>query len=376
MRTEFCRKVGIDVPIFAFTHCRDVAVAVSQAGGLGCLGTAFMNAAELKEHLDWMDERVGDRIYGIDLLFNTRDTSAGRKLTAEQVDQEVWAMIPSDHREFVEKLLRDHGVPKWPENDPPSLGPMAYEMTLPIFEEALRHSKCRVLVSALGTPPADVVRRCHDAGWVVGALSGTPKHALQHKKAGLDFVIANGTEGGGHTGAIGSIVLWPAIVDAVAPLPVLAAGGVGNGRQLMAALAMGVHGVWTGSLWLTVEEAHTQPAQKERYLNAGIDDTVLSRSWSGKNARFLRNEWTQAWEGQDSPGVLPNPAQWLLTADARRRTERYGQVGRTQEVAFSGAGQVIGQLNHVESCRDVILRLTTEFADAFERLAALVAQDE
>jgi NAD(P)H-dependent flavin oxidoreductase YrpB (nitropropane dioxygenase family) len=372
MYTDLCRQASIDVPVFAFTHSRRVAVEVSKAGGMGCLGTAFMTAHELKDELDWMDERVGDKPYGISIMFNPRRPGKGTELTIEQVDDEVWSSIPDRHRRFTEKLLSDHCVPEWPERDKaPSLGSMVYEMSVPVFEEALRHRKCKVLVSALGTPPADIVDKAHAAGWLVGAMSGTRKHALKHKAAGLDFVVANGSEGGGHIGAVGSIVLWPALVDAVAPLPVLAAGGVGNGRQLLAALAIGAQGVWTGTLWVTVEEAGSQPKQKQRYLDADIDDTVITRAWSGKTARFLRNRWTDAWVGPESPGVLPNPAQWLLTADARRRVERFGEVGDVQEIGFSAAGQVIGLINEVETCRDVVSRLKQEYADAFGQLARL-----
>jgi NAD(P)H-dependent flavin oxidoreductase YrpB (nitropropane dioxygenase family) len=374
MYTEICAKTGIEFPIFAFTHCRDVVVEVSKAGGLGCLGTAYMNLDELKETLNWIDRRIGDKPYGVDLIFmpQSRQPGKGEKLTIEEADQRVWRTIPAKHRQFAEKLLDEHGIPKWPDDTPPSLGSVAQEMAIPFTEESLRHPKCKVFVSAMDTPPAEVVEACHKAGRLVGALTGAKKHALRHKTAGLDFIIANGYEGGGHTGAIGSIVLWPALVDAVAPMPVLAAGGIGNGRQMLAAMATGAQGVWTGSLWLTVSEAQTQPKEKQRLLEAGIEDTVISRSWSGKTARLLRNKWTDAWEGPNSPDTLSNPAQWLLTADARRRLERYGETDKAQDIAFSPAGQVIGQINEVETCRAVISRLVHEYLDAFERLSGLM----
>ncbi len=371
MYTELCKKVGIDVPIFAFTHCRDVAVEVSKAGGLGCLGSAFMMLDEFRENLNAMDKAVGDRPYGVDLVFNPRRPGKGEGLSIEQVDDLVWKDIPQQHREFAEKLMKEHGVPEWPEkDDKPSLGGMAYEVAMVLTEEALRHPKCKVFVSAMGTPPPEMVDMVHAQGRMVGALTGSPKHALQHKAAGLDFIIANGWEGGGHVGAISSIVLWPNLVDVVAPLPVLAAGGIGNGRQVLAALATGAQGVWTGSLWLCVQEALTPPKLKDRLLGADLGDTVVSKSWSGKTARYLRNEWTDAWEGPDSPGPLPSPQQWLLTTDARRRTERYAEQGKVVDVAFAGAGQVIGQIKEVESTRDVMARLMSEYADAFERVAA------
>ncbi|MGI9201067.1 MAG: NAD(P)H-dependent flavin oxidoreductase, partial [Woeseiaceae bacterium] len=226
--------------------------------------------------------------------------------------------------------------------------------------------KCRVIVNALGTPPTDIVDMVHDSGRLIGALCGKVKQAVAHKEAGLDFVVAQGGEGGGHTGEIGSIVLWPQIVDAIAPLPMLAAGGVGNGRQMLAAMSTGAAGVWTGSLWLTVEEASAQPAQKESYLKATSEDTVRSRAWTGKPARLIKNNWTKAWDAEDSPQALGMPMQFMVSADARRRTEMYAGVEQTQDVAMNPVGQVIGQLNQVESCRDVIYRLLEEYVDALD----------
>lgn len=378
MQTEICKQLGIDFPIFAFTHCRDVAAEVSKAGGLGCLGAAYLTLDEFKRDLDWMDAHVGDKPYGVDLIFMpaVRQPGAGKQLTIEQVDDLAWKTIPDTHREFVEKLLKDHQVPAWPDaNDRPSLGSVAAEVAIPMAEEALKHPNCKVFVSAMDTPPADIIEKCHKAGRLVGALTGSRKHAIRHKEAGLDFIIANGYEGGGHTGAVGSIVLWPELVDAVAPMPVLAAGGIGNGRQMLAALATGAQGVWTGSLWLTVAEAQTQPKEKQRLLNATVEDTVISRSWSGKTARLLRNKWTDAWAGPESPGTLPNPAQWLLTTDARRRLERYGEIGNAQDIAFSPAGQVIGQINQIETSRGVVSRLVQEYVESLERLHALMPTD-
>lgn len=375
MQTQICKQLGIDFPIFAFTHCRDVAAEVSKAGGLGCLGTAYMKLDEFKRDLDWMDAQVGDKPYGVDLIFMppARQPGAGKTLSIEEVDAAVWEAIPERHRQFVDGLLKEHKVPEWPDpNDPPSLGSVAAEIAVQMAEEALRHPKCRVIVSAMDTPPADIIDKCHQSGRLVGALTGAKKHALRHKQAGLDFIVANGYEGGGHTGAVGSIVLWPELVDVVAPMPVLAAGGIGNGRQMLAALATGAQGVWTGSLWLTVAEAQTQPKEKQCLLDATIEDTVISRSWSGKTARLLKNKWTDAWAGPESPGTLPNPAQWLLTTDARRRLEKFGEVGDAQKIAFSPAGQVIGQINEVETSRGVVLRLVEEYVDAFERLQALM----
>src|SRR5690606_19875414 len=220
---------------------------------------------------------------------------------------------------------------------------------------ALRHEKVRLIANALGTPPDDVIERVHQSGRLIAALCGSPKQALAHKKAGVDIIIAQGTEGGGHTGEIGSIVLWPQVVEAVAPTPVLAAGGIGSGRQIASALAVGAQGVWTGSIWLTVEEADAPPAQRQSYLAATSKDTVRSRSYTGKPCRMLRNDWTEAWEKPDAPGYLPMPLQGMVTMEAVTRTHRYAD--KAQRVAFNPVGQVVGMMNETRSVRQVIQSL-------------------
>ena len=195
------------------------------------------------------------------------------------------------------------------------------------------------------------------------------KHALKHKAAGLDFVVCQGTEGGGHCGEISSLVLWPQVIDAVGDLPVLAAGGIGNGRQVAAAMAMGAAGAWTGSLWLTVEEADVPPAQMQTYLDATSHDTVRSRSWTGKPCRMLRNDWTDAWQQEDTPAPLPMPLQMMVAFDAVQRGHRYPEAAR--DVNFNPVGQVVGQLNQVERTAQVVQRLIEEYIEACERLNRL-----
>ena len=209
-------------------------------------------------------------------------------------------MIPLRHREFAAKLLADHGVPELPpENRARELLGWTAATAAPQVEVALKHPKVRLIANALGTPPQDVIDQVHKSGRLVAALCGRVHQAVRHAQSGIDIIIAQGTEGGGHTGEIGSLVLWPQVIDAVAPVPVLAAGGIGTGRQIAAALAMGAQGVWTGSLWLTVEEAEAEPAQIESYLRATSEDTVRSRSWTGKPCRMLKNDWTEAWAQPD-----------------------------------------------------------------------------
>jgi NAD(P)H-dependent flavin oxidoreductase YrpB (nitropropane dioxygenase family) len=367
MQTEFCKQLGIEAPIFAFTHCRDVVVAVSKAGGIGVLGAVGFSPAQLKEELDWIDEHIGDHIYGVDTAIPQKYEGMD-KTSPEELVAMLQDAIPEQHRKFAEKMLQDAGVPEWPDNnDEVSLSFSAVQAQA-LVDEALTRPRCRMIVNALGTPPADIIKQVHESGRLIGALAGRLKHGVKHKEAGLDFIICQGSEGGGHAGEVTSMVLWPQMVDAVAPLPVLAAGGIANGRQMLAAMSMGVQGVWLGSRWLNSAEAHAEPAQRESYMSASSEDTVRSTSFTGKTARMLKNEWTEAWEREDTPDALPMPLQGYLTFDAVRRTSRYAGHGDCQKVAFNPIGQVVGQINEVESCRDIMFGLLTEYADAMEHL--------
>jgi NAD(P)H-dependent flavin oxidoreductase YrpB (nitropropane dioxygenase family) len=370
MRTELCERLGIEFPIFAFTHCRDVVAAVSNAGGLGVLGAVGFSAEQLEIELKWIDEHVGDKIYGVDVVIPGKYEGQGEELDSEALEAKLRALIPEQHRKFASSLLEEHGVPELPE------GEKARELlgwtsvtAGPQIETILKHERVRVVANALGTPPSDVIQEIRGSGRLVGALCGSVKHALAHKAAGVDFVIAQGSEGGGHTGDVGSIILWPEVIDAVAPLPVLAAGGIGTGRQVAAALAMGAQGAWTGSLWLTVEEAEAPPAQMESFLKATSRDTVRSRSWTGKPCRMLRNDWTEAWESAETPAPLGMPLQFMVTADAVSRVHRY--AGKAQAVGFNPVGQIVGQMNEVRPVRDVIVSLVEEYLDSVERLDSL-----
>ena len=376
MKTDICKKLGIEYPIFAFTHCRDVVVAVSKAGGIGVLGAVGYSPEQLKEELDWIDQHIGEYPYGVDTVIPQKYEGMDEK-NPEQLLESLQKMIPDGHRKFVEDILSANGVPEAPETNGPKGGLLGWtEATAePQIEEALKHQNVKLIANALGTPPADMIKKIQDKGVLIGALCGKIKQAVAHKEAGLDFIIAQGGEGGGHTGEIGSIVLWPQIVDAVDGLPVLAAGGIGNGRQMAAAMSTGVQGVWCGSLWLAVEEAAAQPAEKDSYLNATSEDTIRSKAWTGKPARMLKNKWTEAWENPENPDPLPMPLQGMITFDAMRRTSMYAGSGNTQEVSFNAAGQVIGQVKQIESVKDVIFRIINEYLDSVERLNELLPKE-
>ena len=370
MRTPVCDMLGIELPIFAFTHCRDVVAAVGKAGGFGVLGAVGFPPDQLEVELKWIDEHIGDRPYGVDIVIPGKYEGMG-EIDPVKLEQQLQAMIPIEHRKFVKKVLADHGVPELPAGEHPvnELLGWTAATAAPQVDTALKHDKVKLIANALGTPPADVIAQIHAKKRFVADLCGSAKHARSHKEAGIDIVIAQGYEGGGHTGEIGSVVLWPEVIDAVAPTPVLAAGGIGTGRQIAAALAMGAQGVWTGSLWLTVQEADVPPAQMDSYLKATSRDTVRSRSFTGKPCRMLRNDWTEAWEAPDSPKPLGMPLQFMVTSEAVSRGHRYAD--KAKDVMFNPIGQIVGQLNDVRTVKDVIYGLVDEYMESVERLQRL-----
>lgn len=280
-------------------------------------------------------------------------------------------MVPQGHLDFAKQVLADHGVPELPPEESNSMRLLGWTQATatPQIEAALQHPKVRLIANALGTPPPEVIDHIHEAGLLVAALCGSPHQALKHKEAGVDIVIGQGGEGGGHTGDVGSIVLWPQIAKAIAPTPMLAAGGVGSGQQIAAALAMGAQGVWAGSLWLTVEEADLPPAQKQQLLDATSRDTVRSRSFTGKPCRMLRNDWTDAWEDPETPDPLPMPLQYMVSGDCVARSSRYAD--KALDVMFNPTGQVVGQLDRVEKVSVVMQRLVEEYLESVETLNGL-----
>jgi NAD(P)H-dependent flavin oxidoreductase YrpB (nitropropane dioxygenase family) len=381
MRTRVTQRFGIDFPIFAFTHCRDVAAAVTNAGGFGVLGAVAHTPEQLDVDLTWITEQTKGRPFGVDLLIPSKYVGA----ESGGIDPgSLKAMVPDEHREWLEEVLRRYDVPPLPPPaadsereqrgmaglriDPKSMGPL--------IEVAFAH-KVALIASALGTPPAWLVERARAAGIPVAALAGRLDHALAHKEAGVDLIIAQGTEGGGHTGEIATMVLVPQVVDAVAPTPVLAAGGIATGRQMAAALALGAEGVWCGSVWLTTHEAETTPVIREKFLAATSADTRRSRSLTGKPARMLRSAWTDAWDEPDAPATLPMPLQSVLIADAQRRIHRVahrpGSPARPLVTYF--VGQVVGQMNVAMSSRDVVREMVEQCLDTLERLGGLVQEE-
>jgi len=369
VRNHLCERLGIEFPIFAFSHCRDVVAAVSRAGGLGVLGAVSYSPEELETELVWIDEHVGGKPYGVDTVIPAEYVG---KADGDLKKVDLEKLIPEAHRKFVEDLLRKHGVPEIPpgiEATESLLGWSASSGRAHV-EVALRHP-IRLLANALGPPPPDVIETAHKRGLLVAALCGTVPQAMKQKAAGVDIIVASGYEAGGHTGEIGSMVLLPQVVDAVAPTPVLAAGGIGSGRQMAAAMVLGAQGVWTGSLWLTTRESDCVPALIDKMLAATSSDTVRSKCISGKPARQLKTAYTEAWSAPDSPGTLPMPLQYMATASATQRINRYAQTKKPGSADLLGTpvGQVVGQMKEVRAVKDVVQAMVTEYIEAIEGVA-------
>jgi NAD(P)H-dependent flavin oxidoreductase YrpB (nitropropane dioxygenase family) len=378
MRTRAAELLGVEFPICAFSHCRDVVAAVSNAGGFGVLGAVAHSPERLHNELTWIEDQTGGKPYGVDLLLPAKYVGSD---TGGVDAKQARDLFPEEHRAFLDDLLVRYGIPVSIESaDPPrksrrgglNISPKGYE---PLLDVAFSHD-IRLIASALGSPPSDLVDRAHDQDVLVAALAGTTAHARRHAAAGVDLIVAQGTEAGGHTGEVATMVLVPEVVDAVAPTPVLAAGGIARGRQIAAALALGAEGVWCGSVWLTTEEAETLPVVKDKFLAASSSDTVRSRSMTGKPARMLRTAWTDEWDRPDSPAPLGMPLQTALINETQVRINQAAAHpgAKARELATYFVGQVVGSLDRVRPTRAVVLDMVEEFIDTIGRLESLADQ--
>jgi NAD(P)H-dependent flavin oxidoreductase YrpB (nitropropane dioxygenase family) len=364
MLTPLARDLGAEFPIFAFTHCRDVAAAVTKAGGVGVLGALGRTPEHLDMELTWMEEQVGELPYGVDIVIPA--TSLDRDSDDPEIQTRLESMIPAEHRRFVEEFLDRHHIGPLPEAPRPTdrIGNSAAEREL--VDVVLGH-RARILVNALGPMPKEIVDRAHQGGILVGGLVGSPTHAARQRANGVDVIVAQGGEAAGHTGQISTMVLVPQVVDAVRPAPVLAAGGVASGRQIAAALALGAQGVWTGTIWLTVDEADTDPQLKARMLQATSSDTVQTRSMTGKPNRFLRTPWTDAWDEPEAPAPLPWPLQLKLTSPALARINH----ANASTLVGTSVGQSVGMVHAARPAKRVVQELVEEYLEAVEALTAL-----
>jgi NAD(P)H-dependent flavin oxidoreductase YrpB (nitropropane dioxygenase family) len=364
MRTPLTEQFGIETPIFAFSYMPEVVAAVTNAGGMGVLGAVRFSTDELAEALDFIDSQVHGRPYGVDIVMPSK-TVAQAGLDEATLYKTLQDMIPQEHRDFAEKVLADHGIPPLPdgEEEPRDLLGWTDTTARPQVDLALGHN-ISLLANALGTPPEDIVQQAHDAGVQVAALVGRTDQALKQREIGVDIIVAQGTEAGGHTGEVATMVLTPEVVDAVSPAPVLAAGGIASGRQVAAALALGAQGVWTGSVWLNTVEAGQPQALYDKFHRSQATDAVRSRAYTGKPARQLRTPWTDAWDAADTPEPLGMPLQYMLNGPAQHRIRLSGN----EEMLGIPIGQVVGAMRETHTVRQVMDALREGYAAAVASL--------
>jgi NAD(P)H-dependent flavin oxidoreductase YrpB (nitropropane dioxygenase family) len=373
MQKDICETLSIEYPILAFSHCRDVVAAVSNAGGLGVLGAVTYTPESLEIELNWIENETGGKPYGVDLLIPASLEGLENLKPEDLQNIDLKGFLPEEHLNFVEAILNKYQVPKEKEYKHMELN--KFSLPTRLADVAFRHP-IKLIASALGPPPSSLVETAHQKGVLVAALAGTKEHALRQKNSGVDIIIAQGSEAGGHTGEVGTMVLVPEVVEAVSPTPVLAAGGIATGRQMAAAMALGASGVWTGSVWLTTEEAETNPVVKEKMLKATSSDTVRSKSRTGKYARQLKSAWTKEWESAESPGYLPMPLQPLLVQDAIDLIDKAALSGHegAKELANYFVGQVVGLMNSKKTAKQVVREMVEEYVHTIETLGHLIGK--
>lgn len=376
MKTPLCELLGVEFPLFAFSHCRDVVAAVSNAGGFGVLGASRHTPEELELELKWIDEHVHGRPYGVDILMP--ENMVGRD---GSVDVETLrARVPERHKEFVQALLARYGVTL--DLDDPRVAkremPLLPAVSERLMDVAFSHP-IKLIANALGVPPQSMIDRGRALGVPVAALVGAKEHAIRQVQAGVDIIVAEGAEAGGHTGEVSTLVLVPEVIRAIQPIrpvPVLAAGGIVTGRQMAAMMALGAAGAWTGTVWLMTSESEASPLIQQKFAAATSRDTVRSKSRTGKYTRQLRSAWTDAWAGPDSPGPLPMPLQLFLSEPALRRAEHEASRGnrKAEDLVTYYVGQGVGLLDQVKTCRAVVMEFMEEFVEAAAEMGKLTAE--
>ena len=370
MRTGICKTLGCDVPIFAFSHCRDVVVEVTKAGGFGVLGASTVSPEQLEIELKWIDEHVSGKPYGVDVIIpTTYDTEAER-------EGDLDTLIPPEHRAFMDKIMADEGVPPMPPDEVERVrkeivegrGGMTPDGARRLVRTSLAHPQVKMIVSALGAPPPDIVQELKQRGVLLGALCGKAQHAVRQREAGVQCIIAQGTEAGGHTGDIATMVLVPQVVEVCAgEIPVLAAGGITRGSQIAASLALGADGVWTGTIWLGTRESELNPFEKQAVFDTKTENAVRRKARTGKTVRMIKSKLSEAWEQPGAPKYLPTPLQGVLYNQYHARVVR----AERKDLFSFPVGQSVGDVNSETSVRGVMYRLQTEYLEAIERLNAL-----
>ena len=376
MDNALCRMTGAEFPLFAFSHCRDVVVAVSKAGGFGVFGAAAYTPEQFEQELAWIDAHIDGKPYGVDVLV---PETVDPRVTAFTNNAQRAAAISDEHKQFTAGLLAQYGVKVAPEDslrvrEGAGITP---ENGAALMEVAFRHP-IRLIANALGIAPPAMIAEGKRRGIPVAALVGAKEHALRQAAAGVDIIVAQGGEAGGHCGEVSTLVLVPEVVRALKgagqDIPVLAAGGIMTGGQMAAMMAAGAQGAWCGSVWLSTPEAETSEAFRQKMIVARSRDTVRSKSRTGKPARQLRTAWHEAWDGPDSPGTLPMPLMGMVSEPSFAHIEKAVVNGNAQahDLVSYFVGQGVGLIEAERSCRQVVQDFREEFAEAVLGLTAML----
>ena len=374
MKSAICDMFGIDFPLIAFTHCRDVVVEVSRAGGMGILGAAGYNADTLDIELNWIDEHIEGKPYGVDLIAPT-----SMEVTDDNLDSAaILDMVPDEHRDFARGILARHNIDTrdvYQNQRGVGGGFLTAGGATSIIDVAFSHP-ISMIVNALGVPPRYMIEMSKLNNIRTGALVGAKEHAVKQVEAGVDVLIVAGTEAGGHCGDVSTLVLVPEVCDAVKghDVPVLAAGGIVTGRQMAACMAMGAAGAWTGSVWLTTAEAETPEIIKKKYVAASSRQTVRSKARTGKYSRQLRSPWTDAWEAEEAPEPLGMPLQSLVSEAPLAKVVKLAEGGHegARQLATYFVGQGVGLMNSVQTTRQVVYDFKQDYLEATERLSGFL----
>src|SRR5246500_1684264 len=376
MKSPICDMLGIEFPLLAFSHCRDVVAAVSRAGGFGVLGATAHSPDSIEQELKWIDDHVDGKPYGVDVLIPENISTAGEKnVTWKSLE----ARVPQEHRDFARSLLKKYDVEltetNVADNQPQ---PFDAQTAMRLLEVSFRHP-IRLIANALAAPPREMIELGNKHGVPVAALVGAKEHALRQVAAGVDVLVVQGTEAGGHCGEVSTMVLVPEVIKAIRNIrnvPVLAAGGIMTGRQMAACMILGAAGVWTGSVWLATTESETSQIFREKMIEARSRDTVRSKCRTGKYSRQLRSAWTEAWEQPDSPGALPMPFQSLISEPALRAAQRAAENGNqnARELVTYFVGQGVGLVDSVKSSRVVVKEFMEEFAEAISDMTTMMEE--
>ena len=378
MKSQICELLNIEFPMVAFSHCRDVVAAVSKAGGMGVLGAVGLSPEKLEIELNWIDEHVDGKPYGVDVLVPNSYVGKGENLTTD----DLRAMIPQEHREFRADVLEKHdieandlrsdaGSQRTEQNSNQVLG-AGLDGAKEVLEVAFSHP-IGLVANALGVPPKWMLDMGKEHNVPVAALIGAKQHAVKQVEAGVDIIVVSGTEGGGHCGSVSTMVLVPDVRRALKPygdVPILAAGGICTGEQMAGVMAMGADGVWCASVFLPTTEAETSDNVKEKMIAASSSHTVRSKSRTGTHSRQLKSPWVDAWESKDAPEPLPMPLQTMVSEPALKKVADQAAIGHegAKQLETYWVGQGIGLVNETLSAGQTVQKFKEEFVESYERV--------